>query len=461
MSMRVRVSIAEGRPARLARSVWFTAVVAAAALAAPAAARGDVVRLLRTDQEAAQARVDLIQLAQAEIDASYFAVGDDQLAMAMLALLRDASRRGVRVRLIVDGLNNDIPGPVQRHLEAEGVEIREYHPVQATHLLWINRRLHDKVLVADKCNLIVGSRNLDYRHFGLACQNYVDSDAFVRGCAAREASSYFECLWRSDEVRPARPPRRLTKSGGADEPCGCRLPDYSQLPPCAALDKALCDLQLRGMVRCDAAIDWAEGLCDAHPTRFLADDDEHVGKHSRISREILELFAGAQESIILESPYLVFSKHLDDALAAAQSRGVQVVILTNSLASTDQTLVYAGYANQKKRLLARGIEFWEYAGPKHFHAKTALIDGRISVIGSYNFDPRSEHLNTETAVLTCDPCVADALVDSMAEHFENAWEIGRDGRPIGADERHPGSGARRVMQLRAARLVAPLIKRHL
>ena len=97
--------------------------------------------------------------------------------------------------------------------------------------------------------------------------------------------------------------------------------------------------------------------------------------------------------------------------------------MTNSLASTDQLMVYAGYSNQRKNLLARGVEVWEFSGCDHFHAKSALIDGCIAVIGSYNFDPRSEHLNTETAVVARDPYVAHQLLESMDAHFANAWRI--------------------------------------
>jgi cardiolipin synthase C len=158
---------------------------------------------------------------------------------------------------------------------------------------------------------------------------------------------------------------------------------------------------------------------------------------------------------------LLFSKDLEEVIAQARDRGVDVTILTNSLASTDQTLVYAGYLNQRQRMLDLGVEFWEFAGPNHFHAKTVLVDGCISVVGSYNFDPRSEHLNTETAVATNDPHVADALIEAMVNHFANAWQIGPDGKPLGMNVKHPRVDLLRMQQLRAARVVAPVIKRHL
>jgi phosphatidylserine/phosphatidylglycerophosphate/cardiolipin synthase-like enzyme len=312
--------------------------------------------------------------------------------------------------------------------------------------------------------MIVGSRNLDHRNFGLGERNYVDRDAYVEGAVACcEGRRYFERLWSSDDLRPTDTSRN---SEPDDDHCG---PMYSlshelaagRITASGALDVARCELLTSGAIVSGAVGDWAAGQPDVCSLRFLSDGGERLRRHSEISETILELVENARHSVILESPYLVVSRHLDQALKQAQSRGVHVVILTNSLASTDQLMVYAGYQNQKKKLLARGVEVWEFAGCDHFHAKSALVDGCIAVIGSYNFDPRSEHLNTETAVVARDPYIADQLLACMDAHFANSWRIGPDGKPLGSDERHPRAGEKKIRQLRAARLLAPVIRRHL
>lgn len=459
--MRPCAAIADGSPPLACRRALLIALFGLALL--PTTARGDALRILNDDQEAAQARVDLIQSAEVEIDVAYFGINDDNLALAFLALLRDASRRGVKVRIVVDGLRNEIPGAVQQHLQEEGVEIREYHPIQAMRPLWLNRRLHDKILVADASQLIVGSRNFSRSHFGLACRRYVDCDAYVRGCAAQQAHDYFQCLWVCDELRPAKPGKChcLLKTCVGSVCSYCSKREEDSIHPGLLLDRALIELVQSGFIQTDVSVDWTAGRPHTSKAHFLFDANGRKKQPGAISDRILEVFATAQESIVIESPYLLISRTFDAALAEAQARGVQVIILTNSLASTDQMLVYACYSNQRSRLLARGVEIWEFAGPEHFHAKSALVDGCISIIGSYNFDPRSEYLNTETAVMSCDPCVADALIGSMAEHFACAWRIGPDGKPLGADCKHPGAGWGRIMKLRCDRLVAPLIKRHL
>ncbi len=162
---------------------------------------GDLFRLLPGDYEAAQARVDLIQQATWEIEASYYEIGNDRIAAMFLSLLRDAALRHVSVRLIVDAENNDIPPEVQALLLGAGVRIKELHPNSVAHPKWINLRMHDKVLIVDRERMVVGSRNLKNAHFGRDKVNYVDRDAYLRGAVVERANRYYTCLWNSDEVR--------------------------------------------------------------------------------------------------------------------------------------------------------------------------------------------------------------------------------------------------------------------
>src|SRR5690606_33425879 len=100
------------------------------------------------------------------------------------------------------------------------------------------------------------------------------------------------------------------------------------------------------------------------------------------------------------------------SFAKLAQQGIKVRILTNSLEAIDVPVVYAGYAKRRKALLAAGVELYESrrqdenrqrhanAGPfgssgSSLHAKTFSIDRQHFFVGSFNFDPRSAHLNTE------------------------------------------------------------------
>lgn len=448
-----------GSEGRLVTVALFAATFVWAGI--PACGRADSIRLLSDNSEAFQARVDLIHQAQSQVDVAYFEISDDDMALAFLALLRDAARRGVRVRLLVDGMFNAIPPCVQDYLVRQGVEIREFHPVKLRKPLTINRRMHDKLLIVDACHLIVGSRNIDHRHFGLGCVNYVDRDAYLRGHAARQAHLYFQCLWSSAEQRTTRTRERCQQPNCSPMRSLSMQLDACHISPGVALDQALLQITAGGFILLDSAQEWSTGQREPRCVQFLNDCVGRKRNPCAITSKIHELFAQAQDSIIIESPYLVASRELNCTLARAQARGVQVVILTNSLASTDQVITYAGYSYQKRRWLRQGAELWEYIGPHHLHAKTAVIDCCISIIGSHNLDPRSERLDTQSAVVVRDCGVAEDLLDSMAEHFSHARQVGPGCQPVGAKKRNPGADTAQLREYRRARKVAPLIMRHL
>jgi putative cardiolipin synthase len=127
---------------------------------------------------------------------------------------------------------------------------------------------------------------------------------------------------------------------------------------------------------------------------------------------------------------------------------VRVRINTNSLASTDNFQAFSGYRNQRKRLLAMGLQIYEYkpapdvqrklmqrASPQtgeapifSLHAKTMVIDSRIVFIGTFNFDPRSENLNTEVGAIIRDEAVAREVEASIETDMAagNSWNAAGD-----------------------------------
>ena len=419
------------------------------ALLLPAPALADRVRILETDREAAEARVEMVLAARSEILAEYFIVGDDPFSLTSLSLLRDAARQGIEVRMIVDAQWNKIPRAVEAHLLAEGIEIRLYHPFRLDKLHWITRRMHDKLLVVDGAALLAGGRNIESPYFGLGRQlrrrNYIDVDLQVEGDSAAEARRYFLELWESREVKKAR--TRATPGEMAE---AARELDRHKAWLDARIEAARNDPDRRP----------AE-LAEVGPVRFLHDPVGRKGVDRGVGHELLDLLDSARESVVIESPYLVPSKALQRGLARTLARGVRVRILTNSLATTDNLWPQAGYAGHKKGLVRSGVELWEYAGPECLHSKVAVIDGETVIVGSYNLDPRSEHLNTELALVATDRALAGEMLRTMDEHLQQSVRIDEHGRPEGASERYPGVPCRKVWKLRALRLLTPFIKKQL
>lgn len=403
------------------------------------------VRLLVTEPQAAAERARMILGARSSIDVAYFIVGDEPFSLTALSLLRDAAKSGIRVRMIVDAQWNKMPTSVEAYLVRAGVEIRLYHPLRLNHLGWITRRMHDKLLIADRSAFIAGGRNVESPYFGLGRQlhrrDYLDLDIAVEGAAAEEAANYFDRLWTSDQVRPSR----------------VRATPFEIAAGMWTLDGYGRWLT----ARIEIAKSNSEGLGPFQQVgsiRFLHDPVGRKGRAPGVAENLQQLIAEASRDVVIDSPYLVPTVGLWKALRDAHSRGVRVRILTNSLSTTDNLWPQAAYAAIKKRLVREGVELWEYAGPESLHAKAAVFDSRTAVVGSYNLDPRSQRLNTELAVVVEDSTFASGLHDDLEAQLKNAWRIDADGMPIGETTRYPGVSRGKVCELRLLRLIIPLVR---
>jgi len=154
------------------------------------------------------------------------------------------------------------------------------------------------------------------------------------------------------------------------------------------------------------------------PARLIADPPDKISglAASQLSplEQLVALAQSVSHELILVSPYFVPGERGVSILATLRARGVRVVLITNSLASTDIPPVHAGYRHYRRRLLEIGVEIHETkrffnSRRKHakllqlshasLHAKAYVIDRAEVVIGSLNLDPRSMMLNTEIGVL--------------------------------------------------------------
>ncbi|HSX61492.1 MAG TPA: phospholipase D-like domain-containing protein, partial [Tahibacter sp.] len=192
-----------------------------------------------------------------------------------------------------------------------------------------------------------------------------------------------------------------------------------------------------------------------------------------LTRLIVDLLGGARREIVLQTPYLVISRPARRVFRDLRERvpDLRVIVSTNSLAATDAFYVYALSHKYKKRYIKHlGFEIHEFkpfpgdapqmiqdyvalggaranppqgdftpapVGENHgprigLHAKSIVIDGRISLIGSHNFDPRSDNYNTESGFIIHDEPFAQALRASVLRDTEpqNAWVIARRPRPL-------------------------------
>jgi phosphatidylserine/phosphatidylglycerophosphate/cardiolipin synthase-like enzyme len=346
-----------------------------------------------------------------------------------------------------------------------------------------NQRMHTKLLLVDGTVAITGGRNIQDRYFDWAAgYNYRDRDILVAGPVAADMAENFEAFWVSERSLPAETlvdvAQRLIRAGGV--PPHARLaPDAERAPRALAMQAAAADgagvqERFQPLLMAVGRVDFFADLPDKHERGAEAEQDASVAMR--------DLVAGVQEELVLQTPYLVLSRPARRLFRELQERPdpPRVWVSTNSLAATDAFPVYA-MSHKYKRLYLRELGFaiheykpypedapidleatgllgpessihveamgsasmgsgGSYAGPVPLkragvrvglHAKSLVVDGRIGVVGSHNFDPRSDNLNTESMVVVHDAAFAAALEASIRRDMSpaNAWRIAPQQKP--------------------------------
>ena len=156
--------------------------------------------------------------------------------------------------------------------------------------------------------------------------------------------------------------------------------------------------------------------------------------------------ASARQRVFLTSPYVVPDPSISMALRTAAGRGVDVRLLLPS--RSDMPLVQAAGRSYYPELLQAGVSIFEYASG-FVHAKTLVVDGQVSSIGSANLDIRSFRLNFELNVICCDQALAANLEQSFLRDQSRALQIN-----LRAFQRRPLTQA---FKENAARLLSPLL----
>jgi cardiolipin synthase C len=428
-------------------------------------ADGSSVKLLHSEVEAFQLRLEMIEAAQSTIDLSSYEISDDNTSGRIFVALLHAVERGVAVRVLVDGHigSNRMPKPMMQFLIEHKIAIRE-RPVDVRYQLELGRaRLHDKLLIVDRTRLITGGRNQVQVHFGLGGRKCVDRDVYVEGQSACHASDYFEKRWT--ESRTGQP--NLVRTEDSKMLAFQVHKEWNAIPRSQALDQVatwlakLPDDPIPARNLCGSAIHYDALDIDESNLNFLHDmvcDSKRA--NGAIAPVILRLLRQAARTIEIETPYFAISSDLKSILLDAAHRGVQIRVLTNSLEATDHPTVHAGFANERRWMLKAGIKIYEYPGPNMIHAKSMVIDGRIAMVGSYNFDQLSEKRNAEVALVVTDPVFANQVSTSISAHRSQATELHRGDlfRYEARESNVPTEDLRRFQRLRIA---APFIERYL
>lgn len=491
---------------RLASSAWPAPAETALARAyAPQLAGREGqsgLHALPSGMDALRTRAALAEAAQHTLDLQYYIVRSDTTTQLLVSRVLRAAQRGVRVRLLVDDLDAAGKDIDLATLAAfPNIEVRLFNPfstrgrfglTQVLEFLGnaerLNRRMHNKLWVADNAMAVIGGRNLGDEYFDASGEvNFSDLDLLVAGPAVVDISRSFDAYWNSEWAVPIQ--AFVERKPGPEHLARFERGLRERMDEFRGTDYALA-LREGGIGQ--ALRTGAMALTRA-PVEVFADRpdkgafEDRPGGQSVFSARIRPVVAKASRELILISPYFIPSPEGLAALGAVARRGVRVRVLTNSLASADVVpLAHAGYARHRERLLAAGLELYEMrperleavrsrlAGSSgaYLHTKAIVIDRRHVVVGSMNLDPRSRQANTEIGLLADSPELGETigrlfddavrparafrvmLVDAPGAAPHLRWTTEENGRPVEYDT-EPLTGLWRRVFSRLLGAIAP------
>lgn len=440
-------------------------VVAARALAA--STRNDsAFALVGSTELAFTSRMTLIKAAEKTLDLQYYAIHADDTTDRMFAALREAAERGVRVRILLDDFNTaGDNAQILKFAFEKNVEMRLFNPLPSNRssALWrivsslsdaarLQRRMHNKIFVADNAVAITGGRNLGDTYFGQSDGvNFVDIDVLAAGRIARDLSRSFDQYWNNPlaypvqalmsvrDIEALRAKSNVSTAASPENPLpppepaksDANHPNTPNAPNRTTLTRVSVDPA--GLTSTIAALPdstdlrllswtWAASTMLVDQASKIAEDADAVEESNNTTVDsLLSLMTRAKTDLLVVSPYFVPGAEMMKQFADIRQRGVRVRVLTNSLASNDAVAAHAGYARYREALIAMGVEIYEMrseqrgtlasfgrgsgsaggsngASRASLHAKAVVVDNLLLVVGSMNLDLRSKLLNSEVAI---------------------------------------------------------------
>ena len=388
--------------------------------------------MLSDNVDAFAARALLARATGRSLDLQYYIWRPDYTGNLLYQEVLRAADRGVRVRLLLDDLNvhgsRSILATLDRH---PLIEVRLFNPTRAREgtflrgvemalrFFSINRRMHNKAWIADGRVAIVGGRNVGDEYFDAARDvNFMDTDVTVIGSAAGEASSIFDAYWNSPNAVPlaALVKRDKTDLAQLREHLGAG----EKSPQAEPYRRKLAQSPgVHSLVAGQRVVHWSG---KAH---IVSDPPEKAEgapqKPDWMTPVLIHDMASAQHRLQVISPYFVPGDAGVRWIGQLRRRGVDVGVLTNSLAANDVVAVHGGYAGYRVPLLRQGVKLYELkpngkpdgslfgSSGASLHTKAFVVDGRTGFIGSFNLDPRSMKVNTEMGLLFEQPDLAREL----------------------------------------------------
>jgi len=429
------------------------------------------VYVLEHGTEAMLTRAWLSEHAEQSIDVQYFIFSADNIGLIAIDYLVKAAERGVKVRILVDDIMVDAKGSELLKLAAhENLSIKIYNPMAnigknifdkvinlTTDFHGLNQRMHNKTFTVDDKVSITGGRNVADEYFGYDHEyNFRDRDVLLLGGKTSDIQTSFDQFWHDALSIPVE---QLLNGKNTVDTNYDALHQYACNP---ANFVPQVREQIKNLPTVFEEIAQAGELHWIDNIEYISDipgknnGKDFLGGSGLTTERLISLVKNAKKSVIIQTPYLVTTDLSKRLFKAKVDEGVEIKILTNSLASNDNLEAFSGYQRDRKALLETGVKIYEFKPDAQvrqkvmsdvmqgqllempifgLHAKSMVIDDDITVIGTFNLDPRSANLNTESITVIPSKQIATSVKAGMLEEMqpENAWQTTLDWNPDGEE----------------------------
>lgn len=429
------------------------------------------VYVLEQGTEAMFSRAWLSDQAQESIDIQYFIFSADNIGLIAVDYLVKAADRGVKIRLLVDDFMVDANGDELLKLAShKNLSIRIYNPMAnigkniaqklyklTTDFHGFNQRMHNKTFTVDGKVSITGGRNVADEYFGYDHEfNFRDRDVLVLGGVTNDIQTSFNQFWDDSLSIPIEnlivSNKPIDTNFDALHEYACNPANFvpkvrNQINDLPAVFKEIVNSK---------QLHWVEGVEYISDIPGKNQSNKFLGGGGITTDRLISLVKSSNKSITIQTPYLVTTDLSRDLFKELIAKGVEIKILTNSLSSNDNLEAFSGYQRDRKKLLKMGVKIYEFKPDAKIrqkimsdvmqgqlktipvfglHAKSMVIDDNITVIGTFNVDPRSANLNTESITIIPSKEVSASVKKGMLDEMlpENAWRVTLKWNPDGEE----------------------------
>lgn len=375
--------------------------------------------LIADNLDAFAARALAAREATRSLDLMYYLWYEDSTGRLLTKEVIKAADRGVRVRILIDDINPRDNDQAYLALNSHpNISVRLFNPswIRASKYLRrlefclrmssLTRRMHNKAWVVDGELAIIGGRNIGDAYFDASDTNFRDLDALLQGPAVAKTVEIFESFWNCSAAKPVT---LLSKPRRSKRDMLRELASIGVGTSGEHVKRVAQRRDLENFIREKGDMDWTENVV------IVSDPPEKVkgqGRQNWLMKMILPIIMTSKKSLEIVSPYFVPGEGGVSILAQMAESGVDITVLTNSLAATDVVAVHGAYAKYRSSVLKTGARLFELQPRAHkertsvfgskgasLHTKAFVVDNQFAFIGSFNFDPRSASLNTEMGTL--------------------------------------------------------------